>query len=298
MTNTEVLQKMSEDFMLRRSSDKTISTYKTLIEGFRRFSGKDNYADLDESDLRRYLIHLRANGLMSDSATNTANSACKFMLRVVLNQKINDSQVPNARTHHKMQIYFSREQLTAFFAVLDNITSFAFFLTLYGTGARLKEITEIRTSDIEHMNGSHFLRIRHGKGNKERLVSLPDACYRALRLYWKYQKPGNSQNLMFPDRTGSANLKPSHFTAAFRAALNDSRLGKELHPHCLRHTYAHNVMQNNPNNILTLKNSLGHSSIASTEIYLKSSSIDMTNTSSPDEICRDLFDAFIARHEF
>lgn len=297
MTNEEVLQKMDEDFLLRRSSPKTQSTYKTLIDRFFRFSEKPRYDLLDESDLRRYLLYLRTTQKVSDSSSNTINSACKFMLRVVLNLHLNDSQLPNAKTHHKMQVYFSTEQLKLFFKELDNITPFTFFLVLYGTGARMKEIAEIRSEDIIKRQDTHFLIICHGKGNKERMVHLPDACYEVLRLYWKYQRFGNTHNWIFPnDKNGHMN--PNHFTTVFRAVSNNIKLGKEFHPHSFRHTYANNVLQNNQDNILCLKNSLGHSSLASTEIYLRSSSVDTTNKKSPDEICMEILETYLASHEF
>jgi len=70
---------------------------------------------------------------LQGTSINTYNAGCKFFLEVVLGLAINRKQVPNVRARHKQPVHFRVEQLEQFFAHLNEIRAFAFFLTLYGT---------------------------------------------------------------------------------------------------------------------------------------------------------------------
>ena len=62
MTNEQGLQKMEEGFLLRGSSQKTRQTYRTALIRFSAFAAKDRYSDLNEKDLRSFLLHLHQQG--------------------------------------------------------------------------------------------------------------------------------------------------------------------------------------------------------------------------------------------
>lgn len=298
MTNEQVLQKMEEDFLLRGSSEKTRQTYRTALARFSSFAGKDRYSDLEEKDLRRFLLHLHQEGKLQGTSINTYNAGCKFFLEVVLSLAINYKQVPNVRARHRLPVYFRVEQLQQFFAHLNEIRAFAFLLTLYGTGMRTSELTRLKVTDIEtdRSSGMRFLRIPQGKRNKERRVILPDACYQALRHYWRQYRPETPENWMFPARKTTGCLKSNVFTHEFKTCLKHSRLSEEFHPHSLRHSFSCHYIQNDPNSILRLKHLLGHASLASTEVYIDVSRVDTTNNLHPSEICDLLWNHYKARH--
>ncbi len=94
MTNEQVLEKMEEDFLLRGSSEKTRQTYRTALIRFSAFAGKDRYSDLDEKDLRSFLLHLHQEDKLQGSSIKTYNAGCRFFLEVVLSLAINRRQVP------------------------------------------------------------------------------------------------------------------------------------------------------------------------------------------------------------
>ncbi len=204
MTNEQVLEKMDEDFLLRDTPETTRKTYLTALKRFSKFAGKeDRLADLNEKDLRAFLLHLRKECKLQGTSINTYNAGCKFFLEVVLDTIINRKQVPNVRAYHKQPVYFRVEQLMQFFAHLNEIVVFVFFLVLYGTGMRTFELKNMKCSDIEtdSLSGTRFVRIPHGKRNKERMVILPEVCYQALRHYWSENRPETPEKWMFPAKT-------------------------------------------------------------------------------------------------
>jgi len=144
---------------------------------------------------------------------------------------------------------------------------------------RTSELTRLKFTDIEtdRPSGVRFLRIPQGKRNKERRVILPDACYQALRHYWRQYRPETPENWMFPARKTTGCLKSNVFTHEFKTCLKYGRLSEEFHSHSLRHSFSCHHIQNDPNSILRLKHLLGHASLASTEVYIDVSMVDTTN---------------------
>lgn len=77
--------------------------YLRTINEFLAFSGKSGLSALTGDDKRRWLLHLRAEGRLTTATTNQYNSACKFLLRNVLDVEVKDCQTPNARLKRKVQ---------------------------------------------------------------------------------------------------------------------------------------------------------------------------------------------------
>ena len=299
MTNEQVLKKMEEDFLLRGSSEKTKETYLTALKRFSEFAGKeDRLADLDQDDLRAFLLHLHEEDKLQGTSINTYNAGCKFFLEVVLDKAINRKQVPNVHAYHKQPVYFMVEPLLQFFAHLNEIVVFVFFFVLYGTGMRTFELKNMKYTDIEtdRLSGTRFVRIPHGKRNKERMVILPEACYQALRHYWTENRPATPENWMFPAKAILGSSKCTVTNNDFKTCLERSRLSSKFHPHSLRNSFSCHFLQNNKNGILTLQHLLGHASLASTEKYLPVSYVDSANKMSPSEICDILWAEYKARH--
>lgn len=296
MTNEEVEKKMAEDFLLRDLSERTQKAYRRVAEALLSHSGKSNYGDLGQDDLRAFLLDLRREGEVAATTSNQYNSGCKFLLRTVLCKNIDSSQVPNAKIARKERRPLTISQLEALFGWFEDVTVFAFFLTLYGTGLRVSELCGVRTDDIitDEKTGLHRLRVMAGKGGKSRTVDLPEACYRALRLHWKKKRPENQYHLMFPDRK-HCQAKANQYTKYFADARNNSIIPGDLSSHCLRHSFATHYMQSG-GDILRLKMLLGHGSLASTEIYISLAALySNDNSSSPEEVCDRLLRRFLER---
>ena len=90
MTNDEVFSRIEEEFMLRNYSKRTMASYKRTAVEFLHFAGKSNFEELDQDDLRRYLVHLRSNNIVAPSTSNQYNVACKFLLKVILRKPVNE----------------------------------------------------------------------------------------------------------------------------------------------------------------------------------------------------------------
>jgi integrase/recombinase XerD len=131
---------------------------------------------------------------------------------------------------------------------------------MYGCGLRIGEATTLTVSQI---NGPRALLGIIGKGNKERLVPLPQPLLRQLREQWKTHR---HPRWLFPNRSGTAPIAAKNVRAAFRAAACAAGLPPTVMPHALRHSYASHLLANGVE-LRIVQILLGHASLKSTAIY-------------------------------
>lgn len=310
MSNEEVLKKFDEDCLLRDLSERTKESYLRTIGEFLAFTGKENYEELTGDDLRRWLVYLRTHEELTNATTNQYNSACKFLLRNVLDKEVKDSQTPNARLKRKVQPYMSVAEVKELFSYFKDIIVFTYFLLLYSTGMRRSEALNVTPEDI-HGNANNpdedYLIVRRGKGGHDRRVPLPHPTYMMLREFYREFWMPKYRNMSVKETAGikATPLFPaiingvraeSFFTKAFNTAKNCNTKFAEFHPHTLRHSYAVHMLQKNINNIFCVKATFGHKSLSSTEIYLGDAILyGVSNPETPAEVALSLCEEFHER---
>lgn len=310
MSNEEVIKKFDDDCLLRDLSQRTCESYRRVFDMFVEYSGVSEYASLDEALLRKWLLHLKKNTTLSNATINQYNSACKFFLKIVLGQNIDDAQVPNSKLKRKPQPAMTVEETRELFSHFTDITEFTYFLLLYSTGIRRSEALGITPADIiggKEKGESGWLLIRNGKGGHSRNVELPYATYQLLRKYYvteikpvvenmsEEKKVGIKTTPLFPTSINGVKAQ-NFFTKAFNTARDCIINYQEYHPHTLRHSFAVHMLQKDINNILRVQANLGHKSLVTTEIYLRDAKLyDVKNPKSPSELAEELCTAFYAR---
>lgn len=132
-------------------------------------------------------------------------------------------------------------------------------------GMRLSELVGLNMQDVNLDERSMRLL---GKGNKERIIHINDACADAIITYLPTRKPSDKEpNALFLSKQGSR-LCNRRVEQIVDNALRDSNLdNRGLSTHKLRHTAATLMYQHGNVDPLMLKEILGHKSISTTEIY-------------------------------
>ena len=140
---------------------------------------------------------------------------------------------------------------------------FAILMTYLGTGLRATELTDLREQDV-HFD-EEYLRVESGKGGKSRTVSLHPEVVVALVRYRNHFRPATADQHFFVTRDGRA-MTYGTVALVLRRARKSSAI-ERVHLHLLRRTFGVTSLVNGMD-LMTLKETFGHSSIRTTEIYL------------------------------
>lgn len=131
---------------------------------------------------------------------------------------------------------------------------------MYACGLRISEATTLEVGAIDR--AGQTLRII-GKGNKERIVPLPQPVLDDLSRLWLTHR---NRRWLFPNRRGNAPLDKHVLSNTFAAAAASAGIRRDVTPHALRHGYATKLIENGID-IRIVQILLGHASITSTAIY-------------------------------
>lgn len=129
------------------------------------------------------------------------------------------------------------------------------------SGLRASEVLKLTTFDIDWRSGK--LKVRLGKGNKDRILWLNEDCLLLLQC-WREKRPSNT-NLLFSTLDGGQ-LDDRYLRAMVKRYGLKAGIVKDVHPHMLRHTFATDLYSQTKN-IRMVQKALGHSDLSTTMIY-------------------------------
>jgi integrase/recombinase XerD len=170
---------------------------------------------------------------------------------------------PEVLTVAEVERVLSQPDLEAPYGVRDR----AILETLYSTGMRRKELSRVLVSDIETSAG--ILRVRHGKGRKERIIPIGSRALAWIARYLAEVRPqlttAPDDGTLFLTATGKP-FWPDTLTQMAREYLRKSGIAKPGSCHLFRHTMA-TLMLENGADIRFIQEMLGHASLHTTTIY-------------------------------
>lgn len=162
----------------RHYSRRTEETYVNWIKRFVRYSGLRHPKDLGAPEVTAFLSHLAVDKNVSASTQNQALGAVLFLYREVLGLSVPWlSGIVPARRTRRLPVVLTRDEVRAVLAHVDRPSRLVTAL-LYGSGLRLLEALQLRVKDVDF--GSGELRIRMGKGQRDRVTMLPARLQPAL----------------------------------------------------------------------------------------------------------------------
>lgn len=150
------------------------------------------------------------------------------------------------------------------YAIWKSARNLALIDVLISTGIRIAEAAAITTDDI--ITSEHIILI-HGKGRKQRLIYISCPQTWSNLIHWlKIRKTRNvSNNNVFVNRYGDP-ISIHGIEYIYNTIKKDADINLNSTPHYLRHTFATNLLSNGAD-LRSVQEILGHSSVATTEIY-------------------------------
>jgi site-specific recombinase XerD len=186
-----------------------------------------------------------------------------------------------AKPPKRLPVILSRDEVRRLLAAAGRVKTRAMLTTLYATGLRVSELVGLRVGDIDSQR--MVLRVRQGKGRKDRYVMLSGKLLVVLREYWQAHRP---TDWLFPGADPTQPLTRRVVLRHCRVAARRAGLAKMVSPHTLRHAFATHLLEDNVD-LRTIQALLGHRSIRTTALYTYVSPEKVRTTRSPFDTLND-----------
>jgi len=267
----------------KRVSKNTVISYSTDLEQFfayieKHFQVTDINA-IDSKIVRTWIITLLEDGLSARSINRKISSLKSFFNyhnRIKTISKNPIKQITAPKIAKRLPEFIAQEDMERLFN--ENLFADTYegwrdrviIELFYSTGMRLSELINIKFQDIDFYEKS--IKVL-GKRNKERIIPLGNIAIEALRIYLIFfeNKFGESKSYLYIFVTSKAKkIYPKAVYKIVRKYLDMVTTIDKRSPHVIRHTFATHLL-NNGADINAIKEILGHSSLAATQVYTHNS---------------------------
>lgn len=298
----EILKQLLMVIRQRGYSIRTEQTYESWVSRFIAYSNNRNPLTLDANDVVSFLQYLAVRRNVAASTQNQALNALVFFYGQVLQQPLGDmGNFIRAKRPKKLPVVLTQSEIQQLLIQMKG-KQWLMASLLYGTGMRLMDCVRLRVQDIDFEYRQ--IVIRDGKGQKDRVVPLPERLMEPLKtnllevrelhnedlsnghgeVYlpgalarkfpqaakeWGWQYVFPSVRLSVDPRTGKVRRHHIHENGLQKAVKKASSLTgitKRVNCHALRHSFATHLLENGYD-IRTVQELLGHADVSTTMIY-------------------------------
>jgi len=258
----------------------TIKAYEDDIKSFQLFCrtnyNDDNLVDINYSQIRSWIVYLVDNDISNRTVNRKISSLKSFYKFLLKSKQINEDPLVKhkaLKVGKRVQVPFSQDEMRE---VIESLSSDTDFRSLrnrlivelfYSTGMRRSELINLNLSDVDLEKQTVKVL---GKRNKERFIPLLKSIQQTFKIYLieRNKFAAGVSNLFITEKgkkiygTLVYRIINSYFSAV------SSKVKKS--PHVIRHSFATHLL-NEGADLNSVKELLGHSSLASTQVYVNSS---------------------------
>ena len=258
---TALRQRMITDLRVRNFAPGTIDLYVRSVARFARHFGQSP-DKLGPEHIREYQTYLLETKKTSWGTFKLSVSSLRFLYKVTLGKPWFIEYIPFPKPERKLPVVLSPEELGEFFQAVRNLTHRTVLRTMYASGLRIAEALALELHDIDSRR--MVIRVRQGKGRRDRYTILSETLLQDLRDYWKTERP---RPLLFPGKTPGRPLTQNSIHRSLRRVRHQAGLHKHVTTHTMRHCFATHLLEAGTN-LRTIQVLLGHRSLNTSAMYL------------------------------
>jgi site-specific recombinase XerD len=270
---------MLEELQRRNFSQHTIRYYTHTVEDFaRHFNRAPDRLGLRH--IREYQAQLFQKRKLSPGTVANRLAALRFFYIKTLKKAWSVAETPYPKKSHRLPAILSQEEVARLIDAAGTPFHRTVLITLYATGLRCAELTQLKTSDVDSKR--MVIHVQGGKGRKDRDVMLSPKLLHELRKHWR-RLPRKTSDWLFPGNrwhTADRPIDAKTLRNACRGAAKRAGLHHAIHPHTLRHCFATHLLEAGAD-LRTIQILLGHQSLKETTVYLHLSKRHLNATPSP-----------------
>ena len=255
-------------------SPSTVKAYSAATERFYEYHRKSP-ADLTCEDAHNYLCHLSRVQKVSGAVYNANLYALRFLYKNVLEKSTDFGKVPHHKRGKTLPVTLSLNEMERIFEATDNLKHRTLLMTAYSGGLRVSEVCHLRVFDID--SELMRIRVRNGKGRKDRYVMLAQSILPRLREYYRAYRP---KVWLFTSANGEKPLDVRTAQKVFIKSKKRAGIRKPASFHSMRHSFATHLLEAGAE-LCYIQELLGHASIKTTQIYTKITTTGATSIRSP-----------------
>jgi site-specific recombinase XerD len=250
---------MLGDLQLRNFAESTQKQYIETVARFARHFWRSPQ-DLGPEHVRSYLLYLSRQ--VSPSSAKNSMAALRFLYVHTLEKDWKILRDPFPKCEKKLPVVLSVGEVARFFDALTSTKYRAILMVVYGAGLRSSEAVGLKVADIDSQRMQ--IRVRQGKGRKDRYVMLSPVLLTCLREYWRIERPGH--DWLFPGEPPTKAISTRAVWLKVKRAAKEAGIGKSMTIHTLRHSFATHLLEGGAD-IRLVQVLLGHRSLSTTAHY-------------------------------
>jgi integron integrase len=307
----KLLDRMETVGKRRHLSPRTIRCYQSWVKDFLRFHRGDGGRwrhphELAEREVEAYLTYLAVKRKLSSSSQNQATNALVYLYKQVLGDELGKDHLgkfaaERSRRRGRLPTVLSVAEVRRVLDAIEGATWRLMTELLYGTGMRVSECCGLRVRDVDFDRNQ--IMIRCGKGDKDRIVMLPDRLHEPLEAQvaqvrdrhesdmavdggyvpvpdsvankvkyaqrdwrWQYLFPSAVMRRDEADRGFRWHADPGALSRVITVACKRSGVVKRVTPHTFRHSFATHLLEHGYD-VRQVQLLLGHEKLDTTMIY-------------------------------
>ncbi len=270
-----LLERTREELLLAGYSPRTRKVYLGHIRRFLQWADRPE-AEIDAAVMRRWILHRLDHEQISRSSHGQIVSALRILLSRILARSEPPARVPMPKRERSLPKVLSLAEVRRLLDAARGTRTQALLMLMYSSGLRVGEVVKLRPDDLEPARG--LLRVRKGKGAKDRYTLLSN---RALEAVDRYRASHRPERWLFPSRAdGERPMTTRTAQKLVRATAARAGLAGRVTPHVLRHSFATHLLEAGTD-LRYIQTLLGHASTRTTEIYTHVSRRDLARIRSP-----------------
>lgn len=269
----------------RKYSEKTIKSYMNDLYKFYEYTknNKLNFNEIQKKNIIEYQKYLNKLKNSSNSINHNISVLRSFYKFLTINDKIINNPIEYMDTpklNKRLPKTLSLEEVKKLLDV-DLVDKYSYrdkamLETMYATGLRVSELVNLKINDVDF---DSCLIKTLGKGSKERIIPIGDYAILFLTKYLNEFRPQllkkDFNDYLFLNNRGTNLSRQSFYKLIEKLAVKKS-IKTKISPHTLRHSFATHLLDRGAD-IVSIKEMLGHSSLATTQIYTHISNQKLQN---------------------
>lgn len=274
------------DFLLidKHYSKNTFESYKKDLIKFADYNKDKDINNISKSDIKNYIKYLYNQSLNERSIARNISALKSFYKFLLISKIICDNPMDSIslpKLGKKLPNTLSEDEINKLLDIkLINNYSYrnkAMLELMYATGLRVSELVNLKVYDV---NLEEAIVKTMGKGSKERIIPIGDYALNAIKTYIEEYRElllkREINDYLFLNNHGKKMTRQGFFKIIKKLA-SEQGIKHEFSPHTLRHSFATHLLKNGAD-LRIIQELLGHSDIATTQVYTHVSNEELEKT--------------------